>query len=54
MTTAYRDDIVFVAASEVNLRYYITLNLIKINKGIGLIINESETKYIILSRKDYN
>lgn len=45
---AYADDIMIVAESEANLKTT-TSNLMEKSKDMGLIINESKTKYMILS-----
>jgi hypothetical protein len=43
---AYTDDIMIVAESEANLK--MTTDLIEKSKDMGLVINESKTKYMIL------
>jgi len=46
------DEIVLVAKTEDNLKRT-TENLIETARKIGLIINKNETKYMIVSRKEY-
>jgi len=53
MIMAYVDDIMIVAESEANLKTT-TADLIEKSKDMGLVINESKTKYMILSRKIHN
>jgi len=50
---AYADDIVLIAESEDDLRNT-TSTLLNEGKEIGLKINESKTKYMILSRRNHN
>jgi len=50
---AYADDIMIVAESEANLKTT-TLDQIEKSKDMELVINESKTKYMILSRRMHN
>ncbi|KAE9522623.1 hypothetical protein AGLY_016986 [Aphis glycines] len=50
---AYADDIVLIAESEDDLRNTTSI-LLNEGKEIGLKINESKTKYMILSRRNHN
>jgi hypothetical protein len=50
---AYADDIMIVAKSEANLKTS-TADLIEKSKDMRLVINESKTKYMILSRRIHN
>jgi len=50
---AYADDVVHIAETENELRNSTSI-LLSEGKEIGLKINESKTKYMILSRRNYN
>jgi len=51
----YADDIMIAAESEENLKATtLGSNRKKLRVDMGLIINESKTKYMILSRKAHN
>jgi len=50
---AYADDIVLIAESEDDLRNTTSI-LLNEGKEIGLKINESKTKYMIISRRNHN